>query len=288
MEKRALGRGLDALLTPTAVESASSQNFHSSDTILHIPVSQIKTNKYQPRVDFDQVKLNELISSIQEKGVVQPVLVRKTSQGYELIAGERRLRAVKTIGMEKIPAIVRNVEDIDMLEISLIENIQREGLNPIEEANSFQKFITDFNFTQEKIAKVLGKDRSTIANTIRLLGLPKKIQDHISKGTITMGHAKAILSISSEMDQLRVCSLVVKKGLSVRETESLVSRRSLGEKKIEKKRDQNISDIEGQLQQLFGTRVQIAHGKKRGKIQIEYYSNEDLNRILDILNGRPR
>jgi ParB family chromosome partitioning protein len=288
MEKRALGRGLEALLTPGAVESASSQNAQGNEAILNIPVSQIRTNKYQPRVDFNQAKLSELTSSIQEKGVVQPILVRKTGQGYELIAGERRLRAVRALNMEKIPAIVRNVQDIDMLEISLIENIQREGLNPIEEANSFQKFISDFNFTQEKIAKVLGKDRSTIANTMRLLGLPKKIQDFISKNMITVGHAKAILSLASEMDRLRVCNLVVKKDLSVRETEALVMRRSLGEKKIEKKKDQNISDIEGQLQQLFGTRVKIAHGKKRGRIQIEYYSNEDLNRILDILNSRNR
>jgi ParB family chromosome partitioning protein len=288
MEKRALGRGLEALLTPETIESAASQTAPAGEQVLQIPISQIKTNKYQPRIDFNQEKLNELISSIREKGVVQPVLVRKTGEGYELIAGERRFRAVKALNIEKIPAIVKNVADIDMLEISLIENIQREGLNPIEEAHSFQKFITDFSFTQEKIAKVLGKDRSTIANTIRLLGLPKKIQDYISKNTITAGHAKAILSLPAEMDQLRVCNLVVKKGLSVRETESLVSRRSLGERKIEIKKDQNIADLENQLQQLFGTRVKIAHGKKRGKIQIEYYSTEDLNRILDMFHGRPK
>jgi ParB family chromosome partitioning protein len=227
------------------------------------------------------------MSSIQEKGVVQPVLVRKTGQGYELIAGERRLRAIRNLGIEKIPAIVKNVEDVDMLELSLIENIQREELNPIEEANAFQRFITEFSFTQEKIAKVLGKDRSTVANTIRLLGLPKKIQDYISKNTITAGHAKAILALPTEMDQLRVCNLVVKKGLSVRETESLVGRRFIAGKKTEVKKDRNITDIENQLQQLFGTRVRIAHGKKRGKIQIEYYSTEDLNRILDIL-ARPK
>ena len=288
MEKRALGRGLEALLTPATIESAATQIAPAGEQVLQIPISQIKTNKYQPRIDFNQDKLNELISSIQEKGVVQPVLVRKIDQGYELIAGERRLRAVKALNIDKIPAIVKNVADIDMLEISLIENIQREELNPIEEAHSFQKFITDFSFTQEKIAKVLGKDRSTIANTIRLLGLPKKIQDYISRNTITAGHAKAILSLPAEMDQLRVCNLVVKKGLSVRETESLVSRRSLGERKIEIKKDQNIADLENQLQQLFGTRVKIAHGKKRGKIQIEYYSTEDLNRILDMFHGRPK
>lgn len=289
MEKRALGRGLEALLTPTAVVSASSANIKQSGSehILQIDTAQIKTNKYQPRTDFNQEKLNELINSIKEKGVIQPVLVRKTADGYELIAGERRLRAVRAIGIDKIPAIVKNVTDIDMVEISLIENIQREELNPVEEAFAFQKLITDFSFTQEKIATALGKDRSTIANTIRLLGLPKKIQDYISKGVITAGHAKALLSLPAETDQLRVCNLIVKKGLSVRETESLVAHRMSGIKPaVEIRKEQSIIDIENQLQQLFGTRVRIAHGKKRGVIKIEYYSTEDMNRILDMLNTK--
>jgi ParB family transcriptional regulator, chromosome partitioning protein len=286
MEKKVLGRGLEALLTPAAVESASTTSSGSHDQVLQIPIAQIKTNKYQPRVAFNKDKLNELIQSIQEKGVVQPVLVRKSQDGYELIAGERRLRAVTSLGIERIPAIVKNVADIDMLELSLIENIQREELNPIEEAHAFQRFITDFSFTQEKIAKVLAKDRSTIANTIRLLGLPKKIQDYISNNSITAGHAKAILGLPSEMDQLRVCNLVVKKGLSVRETESLVSRRSFGERPAPAQKDQNIADIENQLQQHLGTRVKIAHGKKRGKITIEYYSTDDFNRILSLLTAK--
>lgn len=293
MEKRALGRGLEALLNSTAVESATIMGaMHPTSTtnieqVLQIPAGLIKTNKYQPRLEFNREKLEELINSIKEKGVIQPVLVRKTPDGYELIAGERRLRAVKAIGIEKIPAIVKNVTDLDMLELSLIENIQREDLNPIEEALSFQKFITDFSFTQEKIAQVLGKDRSTVANTIRLLGLSKKIQDFISNGTITMGHAKALLSLPNEIEQMRVCNLITKKGLSVRETESLVSRRASGAKAIvEIKKEQSIIDIEGQLQQHFGTRVRIIHGKKRGKIQIEYYSTEDMNRILDMLNSK--
>ncbi|MBU0606209.1 MAG: ParB/RepB/Spo0J family partition protein [Candidatus Omnitrophica bacterium] len=288
MANKALGRGLEALLTPIAIESASSADAPQSvgEQIAQIRVSQIKANKYQPRLDFNQEKLNELISSIKEKGIIQPILVRKTADGFELIAGERRLRAAQTIGMEKIPAIIRNVADIDMLEISLIENIQREELNPVEEACAFQKLVTDFNFTQEDIAKSLGKDRSTIANAIRLLGLAKKIQDYISKGAITAGHAKALLSLPTESDQLRVCNLIVKKGLSVRETESIVAHRSSGAKRrVEAGKEQGIIDIEGQLQQLFGTRVRIIHGKKRGRIQIEYYSTEDMNRILDMLNA---
>ena len=289
MSNRALGRGLYALLNSTAAPSQPSAVLPEAggEQVLQIAISQIKTNKYQPRLEFDQSKLNDLISSIKEKGVIQPVLVRRSSDGYELIAGERRFRAAKALGLEKIPAISKNVADIDMLEISLIENIQREELNAVEEAVAFQKFITDFGFTQEKIAQVLGKDRSTIANTIRLLALPKKIQDYISKGTISAGHAKALLSLPTEIEQLRVCNLVVKKALSVRETESLVSRRSGAAKPaVDTRKDQNIIDIEGNLQQLFGTRVRILHGKKRGRIQIEYYSTEDMNRILDLLNRK--
>lgn len=280
MEKKALGKGLSALIPPKETESAPLE------TILQIPLTQIKTNKYQPRTEFNQDKLNDLINSIKEKGVVQPVLVRKISDGYELIAGERRLRAVTALHMEKIPAIVKEVADIDMLEISLIENIQREELNPIEEAISFQKFVTDFAFTQEKIAKVLGKDRSTIANTMRLLSLPKKIQEYIARDEITMGHAKTLLTIQTENEQLRVCNLIIKKGLSVREAEALAVQRASGEKPVEKKKDQSIVDLEGQLQHLLGTRVKIAHGKKRGKIVIEYYSNADLNRLLTMFASK--
>ncbi|MFA4981979.1 MAG: ParB/RepB/Spo0J family partition protein [Candidatus Omnitrophota bacterium] len=280
MEKRALGKGLGALITPTDTERSFQEN------IMNIPISQIKTNKYQPRVDFNKERLEELVSSIREKGVVQPVLVRRTTEGYELIAGERRLRAVRSLGIEKIPAIVRNVNDVDMLEISLIENIQREELNAMEEAIAFQKFITDFGFTQEKIAKVLGKDRSTIANTIRLLGLPKKIQDYIVDGTITAGHARALLPLPTEIDQMRVCTLIVKKGLSVREAENIVSSKSYGMRKITPKSDNNMADIESELQHALGTRVKVFHGKKRGRIMIEYYSTDDLNRILGILGSK--
>lgn len=280
MEKRALGRGLSALIPER--EPA----FDSTESILQIPISHIRTNKYQPRTDFNQERLNELINSIKEKGIVQPVLVRKMGEGYELIAGERRLRAVKSLGIDKIPAIVKNVADIDMLEISLIENIQREELNAIEEANAFQKLITDFNFTQDKIAKALGKDRTTIANTIRLLGLPKKIQDYISKNTISAGHAKAILALPTEAAQLRAADIIIKKGLSVREAENLTAKKNLAAQSTVIRKDQNIVDIENRLQQLFGTRVKIFHGKKRGRIHIEYYSHEDLNRILDIFTPK--
>lgn len=279
-EKRALGRGLGALIPPAETESSSHEK------VLQIPVMQIKTSKYQPRVEFNEEKLTELVNSIKGKGVVQPILVRKAQDGYELIAGERRLRAVKRLGFANIPAIVKNVDDLDMLEMALIENIQREELNAIEEARAFERFITEFSFTQEKIAAVLGKDRSTVANALRLLGLPTKIQEYIAKNMITAGHAKAVLGLATDHERVRLCNLIIKKGLSVRETEGLVTRRSSGSKKKTAAKDTHITDIESSLRQSFGTRVRIIRGKKRGRIQIEYYSEEDLNRILDILFRR--
>lgn len=285
MEKRSLGKGLSALIPPKEIV-AQQTDVAAGETVMALPIRSIKANKYQPRVEFNSDKLKELIDSIREKGVVQPVLVRKSPDGYELIAGERRLRAVSKLGYETIPAIVKDVSDLDMLEISLIENIQRAELNPLEEANSFQKFITDFNFTQDKIAQVLGKDRSTIANTLRLLMLPKKIQSFLASESITAGHAKALLPLSSEKDQLRMCNMIIKRGLSVREVENRVAKKRSGVKSAEPLKDQSIVDIETGLQQILGTRVRILHGKKRGRIQIEYYSTEDLNRILDILESK--
>jgi len=281
MEKRALGKGLSALIPIKEPEISAPQS-----GVLEIPISQIRTNKYQPRTDFKQDKLNDLINSIREKGVVQPVLARKVQDGYELIAGERRLRAAKTLGLETIPVILRNATDVDMLEISLIENIQRQELNAIEEAIAYQRLIEEFNFTQDAVAKVLGKDRSTVSNILRLLNLPKKIQDLITSGDITAGHAKAILSLPTEEYRMRLSTLIVKKGLSVREAEVIASKRMFASKtpKTVAGKDQNIVDIENRLQQALGTRVVVMHGKSRGQIRIDYYSNDDLNRILDILN----
>ncbi|MDP3790466.1 MAG: ParB/RepB/Spo0J family partition protein [Candidatus Omnitrophota bacterium] len=282
IEKRALGRGLGALIPPREVVFVDTEK---QEKVMNISLKDIKTNKYQPRVQFNEEKLNDLVKSIQEKGVIQPVLVRKSQDGYELIAGERRFRAAKRLNMENIPAIVKEVNDIDMLEIALIENIQREELNPIEEATAFERFVKEFNFTQDKIAQVLGKDKSTVSNIIRLLSLPKKIQDYVSKNSITAGHARALLTLPTENEQYRVCNLIINKGLSVREAEKLVSRRTSGAKKREVKKDAGLDDIANQLQHVLGTRVKICHGKKRGTIQIEYYSVEDLNRILGLITS---
>jgi ParB family chromosome partitioning protein len=283
-EKRALGRGLSALIPQREVVFVKN----STETVAQISLSEIKANKYQPRAEFNKEKLNDLVNSIKEKGVIQPVLVRRTIEGYELIAGERRLRAAMMLKLENIPAIIKEVNDVDMLEIALIENIQREELNPIEEAKAFERLTAEFNFTQDKIAQTLGKDKSTISNTIRLLSLPGKVQECISKGAITAGHARALLGLPTENEQYRVCNLVINKSLSVRETERLVERRRAGEGKQKKavQRDNNLDSIATEMQQALGTRVKILHGKKRGAIQIEYYSVEDLNRILGIITAK--
>lgn len=282
-EKRALGKGLSALIPPREVVFVETEKH---DKVMDISISKIKTNKYQPRVHFSEEKLNDLVKSIKEKGVIQPVLVRKKEDGYELIAGERRLRAAKRLNLENIPAIIKEVSDVDMLEIALIENIQREELNVIEEANAFERFINEFNFTQEKIAQVLGKDKSTVSNILRLLTLPAKIQELVSRNSITAGHAKALLSLPTENEQFRVCNLIINKGLSVREAEKIVARRAVGTRKRETKQDPGLNDIANQLQHVLGTRVKICHGKKRGTIQIEYYSVDDLNRILDLISSK--
>ena len=280
MERRALGKGLKALIP--------EKGLASGEKIVYLSVSEVRPNKYQPRETFNAEKQKELIASIKEKGVVQPILVRPcVAGGYELIAGERRLRAVKTLAIAEIPAIIKTVNDLEALELSLIENLQRQELNPIEEAHSYNRLMDEFNFTQDKIAEVIGRDRATIANTIRLLKLPKKIQDYVSSGDISMGHARALISLSDEKTQLKLCERIVKQGLSVRAIENVVSKPGF---KLVKKRpqtqDQYTASVEEELQRIFQTRVRILHGRKRGRISIEYYSKDDLERILSILRRR--
>ncbi|MBN1871304.1 MAG: ParB/RepB/Spo0J family partition protein [Candidatus Omnitrophica bacterium] len=279
MQKKALGKGLGALI-PERVEE-------SRDGILHVAIDKVKPNPLQPRENFDKKKLDELISSINEKGVLQPVLVRRKGDGYELIAGERRLRAAKTIGMDNIPVIVRDVNDVDALELSLIENIQREELNSIEEARAYQRLMNEFNFTQDEVAKAVGKDRASVSNTIRLLNLPSRAQGLIIEGSLSAGHAKALLSLTGEHTIMKLANRIVKSGLSVRETENIVSRRRAYSAKgdLPKLKDHKVMFFEEELQRALGTKVNIKHGKKRGQIQIEYYSMDDLERIYNIVKG---
>jgi ParB family chromosome partitioning protein len=281
MQKRGLGKGLSALIP--------EKEQGGEEKILYIKADDIRASRYQPRTEFDTEKLDELVASIEEKGVIAPILVRPMdSGGYELIAGERRLRAVKRLGLPEIPAIIKLVTDTEMLQLSLIENVQREGLNPIEEAHAYQRLIDEFSFTQEKIGQSIGKDRSSVANILRLLKLPKKVQEAVSRGTITMGHARALLSLEDTKTQIELCERIIARGLSVRGTEEAVGKKKTD---ISKKRlviDHHISSIENELQQLLATKVKITYRKGRGKINIEYYSDTDLDRILGLIKPKDR
>ena len=278
---RRLGKGLGALIPETTKETIES------DKIGKLKVSSIIPNKLQPRKKFDTTKLAELKNSIKEKGIIQPVIVRPTDDGgYELIAGERRFRAVKELGYDKIPVIIREVNDADSLEMALIENIQREELNPVEEASAYMELMNKFKFSQDEISKAVGKDKSTVSNTLRLLTLPKLLQDYIADNLITMGHAKAILSLPTERPKIRFAKRVIKKNLSVRQAEELIKQKLEKRTKTTKTKDSNLVRLEEGLQHYLGTRVRITHGKKRGKIEIFYYSNEDLDRVLDLIKAK--
>ena len=278
MDRRVLGKGLEALITPEQTRSETRIELLSPE--------KIRPNRYQPRTHFSADSLQELIASVQEKGLVQPIVVRKIQDGdYELIAGERRLRAVKALALKEIPAVIKNVSDLELLELSIIENIQRDGLNPLEEANAYEALIKNFGFTQDKISKTVGKNRTTIANMLRLLSLPKQIKAALSSGALSFGHAKAILSLTDASQQIALADKVIKEGLSVRETENYASGSKKHTVKTKHKpgKDQHVRELEEELQRVFGTKVDVFHGKKRGKIQIEYYSLDDLERILLIM-----
>ncbi len=275
MNKRRLGRGLSALI-PDADEE---------DGVREVELGLIKPNPYQPRTEFDDQKLEELARSIEEHGVIQPIIVRKKDGGYELVAGERRWRAAKKAGIRKIPAIVKEYSDGQMLEIALLENLQREDLNPIEEATAYKQLIEDLGITQETLSKRIGKSRSVIANSIRLLNLPEEIQNLLAKGKITTGHARALLSLDNEEEQKQMAQKILERDLTVREIEKLV-KKPKKQNKLSKKTNPLIIHLEDILKQFFGTKVKVRSGKNKGKIEIEYYSEEDLERILELVMGR--
>lgn len=282
MERKGLGRGLDALITPTA-----SQGDGVREKVQTIKLSQVRASKLQPRLRFDEAKIEQLARSIKEKGVIQPILVRASSDGtYELIAGERRLRATKLAGLDEIPAIVRRVPDAELLEMSIIENIQREELNPVEEAKAYRRLAQDFGFSQDAIAQKVGKDKTSISNLLRILNLPSQIQTYLEENQISLGHAKALLGVSDEKSQIKFCEAIVKKGLSVREAERWGTRRRPRRAPASGvSADPNVRELEERLQHRFGTRVRIKHGKSRGTIEIEYLSLADLDRILALLGA---
>ena len=280
MEKSALGKGLSALIPENV-------NLEKGETIAYVNTSHIKKNTLQPRKEFDQEKLSDLISSIKEKGVLQPLLVRRSGDQYELIAGERRLRAVQSLNIDKVPVIVKVASDQEALVLALIENIQREELNAIEEAKAFKRLIDEFSFTQDVVAQSVGRNRTTVTNILRLLALPDEIQKSISAGSFSMGHARAILSIKDESKQKALWKKTLDKGLSVREIESLVKVEGDGQGKKKKvsldSKDRYVVELEEDLQRTLGTKVRIKAQKKRGQVVIEYYSPDDLERIIHII-----
>ncbi|HWP63679.1 MAG TPA: ParB/RepB/Spo0J family partition protein [Candidatus Binatia bacterium] len=289
-----LGRGLASLIpTTTPVGEAPTE----------IPLDRIRTNPYQPRRYTNEVEIAQLAASIREHGVLQPILVTETLDGFELVAGERRVRAARLAGLTHIPAVVRELPDRHRLELALVENLQREDLNPIEEALGYRRLIDEFGFTQEEIAARVAKARSTVANTLRLLDQPAEIQDAVAEGRLSEGHARAIAGLPAD-DQRRLAALVVAKGLNVRQTEELARRLRAGEADVSGGADSTTSAtsldpvqqvskavalelarVQEDLQRALGTKVRIARGRRGGRIVIEYYSDEELGRLYDRLVG---
>jgi ParB family chromosome partitioning protein len=275
MNRRGLGKGLGALIS---IEDTDESG------IRQIRVNDIEPNTDQPRKNFDDEKISQLAESIKKHGVVQPIIVRKEGDIYRIVAGERRWRACRMAGLSVIPAMIRELSDRQGMEIALIENLQREDLNPIEEAEAYQRLIEEYDMTQEEISDIIGKSRPAIANSLRLLNLDGNIRDYLITGEITSGHARALLALEDRGVQAKAAEEIISKGINVRDTEKLVKRLLSNKKATKKKYKMNaeIQEIEERLKSIFGTKVRIMDNNRKGKIVIEYYSYEELDRILEM------
>ncbi len=291
-KNRGLGRGLDALF---ADQEPVSRETHSDgkgpdenageDSVIYVSINDIKPNADQPRKVFDEDKIQDLADSITANGIIQPLIVRKSKVGYEIVAGERRWRAARKAGLKEVPCLVRQFTEEENMLVTIIENMQREDLNPIEEAEGLSKMMDKYGMTQEQVSKSVGKSRPYIANSLRLLKLPEEVRKALSAGQISAGHARAILSAGSEKRQKEICAKVIAEGLSVRDTEKLVAKKpkSAPEKHRSVKNRETVS-VERELKGILGTKVSIeAKGKGGGTIEISYYSLEELNRLIDML-----
>ncbi len=282
IKKTGLGKGLDALLPRGTLGE-------KEPAIFSCAIEEVKPNPYQPRRVIKNDRIEELASSIKEKGVIQPIIVRRVDSGYELIAGERRWRAAQKAGLKNIPIIVKDVSPAEALELALIENIQREDLNPLEEAEAYNRLIREFGLTQEELASRVGKERSTVANFLRLLKLPDYIKENIWAEAISMGHARVLAGVEYPEDQRLVRDMIIRKGLSVRETETLVRRLKKPRRPAGKRQpDSHTLSLAEEMVRHLGTRVRISRRGKRGKIEIDFYSEEDLGRIVDYITGLER
>jgi ParB family chromosome partitioning protein len=282
-KKLALGKGLDALIPDIDPAEEGHREYFQCD------INMIQPNRYQPRRRFSEDELTELCDSIKAQGIIQPLLVRPYDGGYELVAGERRLRAAKKAGLKKVPVIIKSVADEKLLEISIVENIQREDLNPMEKADAYHLLISKFDLTQDRAALQVGQSRSTVANFLRLRQLPEQIKESIINGSLSMGHARALLGSETPSQQTTAWRAVVSKGLSVRETENQVKRLKTRQKTREKvipgPEDIYFSDLADELSRRFGTKVQIQRRGQKGKLEIEFYNSDDLDRLIVLLKG---
>ncbi|MEO0095974.1 MAG: ParB/RepB/Spo0J family partition protein [candidate division WOR-3 bacterium] len=277
MRKRALGRGIEALISKEE-KTLLQEGFRM------IPITDIQPNPYQPREKITEDSIKELINSIKEKGIIEPIIVKRYNDKYILAAGERRFRAAQIAGLKEIPAIVKELSEQELLEIGLIENLHREDLNPIEEAVAYEQLNKKFNLTHEQIAQIVGKDRSTVTNILRLLTLPEKIKEYLKKGLIQEGHARAILSLEDEIKMLQVAEKIVKAQLTVREAENLVKKLSRFPKiRFGREKEPNLLILEDELSKILRTRVTVEWKKNKGSITIHCLSLEDFNRIYDLL-----
>jgi ParB family chromosome partitioning protein len=275
MKKSGLGKGLGALIR---------ENEHDvTSAVTELKITELEANQNQPRRFFDDEALRELSDSIKEHGVVQPIIVRKTDDNYQIVAGERRWRAARLAGLKTVPVVVKDYSNIQVMQIALIENLQRQDLNSIEEALAYKSLIEEHDMTQEDISGKIGKSRSAIANTLRLLNLSEEIRNMVVHGKISAGHARALLAVTDKGKQIEIAKRIIDQQLNVRDIEKLVMQKDRTTEKKEKKKDVEIVELEEQLKRTFATKVSIVHKKNKGKIEIEYYSNDDLERILELL-----
>jgi ParB family chromosome partitioning protein len=281
MQKRGLGKGLSALIPDNSVLTGGR-------TIINVDINKIVPNPRQPRTEFPQDTLTELAESIKTQGIIEPILARPKNGKYELVAGERRWRAARIAGLTILPAIIKDFSDEESLELALVENLQRENLNPMEEAEAYAKLSSEFHMTQADIAKKVGRDRSTVANMVRLLDLPREIQVSLRRAQISVGHARPMLSLGTEAERLSLWKEVLKNNLSVRDVEQIVHGGEADARRMRKRKptkNEELVDLTELLTTHLGTRVRIHGSIKKGKIEIDYFSQEDLERIIEILTG---
>ena len=284
--KRALGRGLSALIPQAAPAPAAAPAEAPKAGVLKLPIEAIQRDTAQPRRYFDETKLAELTESIKAQGLLQPVLVRKDGQGYKLIAGERRWRAAQAAGLHEVPAIVREVTEGQAFELALVENLQRSDLNPMEEAEGYQRLVEEFKLTQEQVSQRVGKERSTVANALRLLGLPDDVKALVAEGALSMGHARALLGVPRLPELQALASRVVEQKLSVRDTEKLVQQKRPTKKEPAKasKQSPQVKALVEELQRLLGTKVRLSEkGQGKGTLEVDFFSYDDLDRLLKLL-----